>query len=363
MKKIMFVIPYLSDGGAERVTAVLANEISQMDGYEVHMLTYKRLPEQEYPVTDAVCWHSMDMDYSGIRALWEKVVFLRTEMKQIRPDCVISLGGAGVISLLALSRIGLNIPLVLSERNDPKNDPKKWYLRILRQLAYDLCDGIVFQTHGAMAYFARRIQKKGQVIRNPLTSNLPARFQGTREKRIVTSCRLNVQKNLELMIDAFSDIAYQFESYVLHIYGEGEERNRLEEKIHAMGMESRIVLKGYSNHIHQDIWKAAMFVSSSDYEGISNSMLEAIAMGIPTVCTDCPPGGARETICHGINGLLVPVGNREALACAMTEILQNPGLSETLSSEGEKLRSEISADVIALQWISFVRQVIEQYGH
>lgn len=359
MKKLMFAIPKLAGGGAERVTAVLASQICCMDDYEVHMVTYERDPANDYPLEEGVIRHSMDRE-AGFA---EKIRYLRGVIQDVRPGCVISLGGAGIAALLAVSVTGLGVPLILSERNDPRNDPRSPHLRILRQLAYRRCDGVVFQTHEAMEFFSKSIRRKSQVICNPLTGNLPERFEGIREKRIVTCCRLNTQKNLDLMIDAFSDIAQRFDTYTLHIYGEGEERSRLEEKIRAMGLENRVFLPGYSNQIYHEIRKAALYVSSSDYEGISNSMLEAIALGIPTVCTDCPAGGARETIRHGVNGLLVPVRDREKLADAMAEVLENEQFARMLSMEGEKLRSAISREAIARQWLNFVQQVEKKHEH
>ena len=349
----MFVIPLLTGGGAERVTAVLASRISRMEGHEVHVVTYYRDQDRDYPLAEGVIRHSMDRE----AGLTEKIGYLRRTIRNVKPDCVISLGGAGIAALLAVSVAGLKIPLILSERNDPRSDPKSLLLRLLRQWAYRCCDGVVFQTHEAMEFFFPGIQRKSCVICNPLTGNLPPRFDGIREKRIVTCCRLNAQKNLDLMIDAFAGLAPEFTDYTLHIYGEGEERPRLEEKIQRMGLADRVFLRGYSNRIYEEIRKAALYVSSSDYEGISNSMLEAIALGIPTVCTDCPAGGARETIRHGVNGLLVPVGNREKLTRAMEEVLADEAFAGKLSVEGEKLRDTISTENIARQWLAFGERV------
>lgn len=362
MKKLMFVIPSLSGGGAERVTSVLAGEMSCAAGYEVHLVTYTRNAERDYPVAENVIWHHMDSASSGGHMVLEKLRFFRDTISQVQPCCVISLGGAGVVALLALVKQGLSVPLILSERNDPRNDPPQLHLRMLRRWAYTACDGVVFQTHEAMGYFPERIQRKSVVISNPLMGNLPERYPGVRDKRIVSCCRLNQQKNLDLMIDAFSDIAPRFEEYTLHIYGEGEERTRLEEKIRTMGLEDRVFLPGYSSHIYDEIWKASLYVSSSDYEGISNSMLEAIALGIPAVCTDCPAGGARETIRHGINGLLVPVRDRAKLAEAMERVLKDEVFARSLSVEGEKLREDISKAVIARQWMDFAEQVERKHG-
>lgn len=355
MMKVLFAIPQLAGGGAERVTAALADEISRREGYEVHIAVYARDTAKDYHMAGPVIWHSLpDGRKPWYRRIPEKIRFFRKTVQTVAPDFVVSLAGPEVLTLLALGMRGYDVPLCLSERNDPQRYPKERHLRILRRWVYGLCDGLVFQTHEAMEYFPRVIRKKSVVIGNPLTGALPERYEGKREKRIVTACRLNAQKNLPLLLDAFSDLAQEFPEYTLDIYGEGPERERLTEKIEHMGLSDRITLRGFSDHIYDDIRRAALFVLPSDYEGISNSMLEAVALGVPTVCTDCPAGGARETIAHGVNGLLVPVGDRAALAEAMRRILRNDAFAEQISREGVKLRDHLSVSVIAQKWLNYL---------
>lgn len=359
MKKIVFAMPQLFGGGAERVVAALVDQISRMDDCQVHLITYIRDPEKDYPVEARVIRHSMEAGgESAIRRILGKIRFLRRTVRDIQPDCVVSLAGPAMITLLVLAMHGMGIPLVLSERNDPKSYPKPRYLRVLRTWAYRCSDAMVFQTHEAMSFFPASIQRKGTVISNPLTARLPEPYTGFREPRIVTSCRLTPQKNLDLMIDAFSDIARDFPGYTLDIYGDGPEKARLDAKIRSMELSGRVILHGYSSRIYADIGKASLFVSSSDYEGISNSMLEAIALGIPTVCTDCPAGGARETIVHGCNGLLVPVRDREKLATAMASLLSDRTLADRIGREGVGLREKNSIASIAQQWMGVIGKTI-----
>ena len=147
-----------------------------------------------------------------------------------------------------------------------------------------------------------------------------------------------------------------FPEYTLCIYGEGTERQHLEEKIKLLGLENKVLLPGHSHNIYEEIRKAALFVSSSDYEGISNSMLEAMALGVPTICTDCPAGGARETIRNGENGLLVPVGDRQALAAAIGQVLSDDILAQSLSNESRKLREQLSAATVAQKWLEVIEK-------
>ena len=106
--------------------------------------------------------------------------------------------------------------------------------------------------------------------------------------------------------------------------------------------------------IHDYIKNYAMFVSSSDFEGMSNSMLEAMAMGLPCVCTDCPAGGARAVIKDGENGLLTPVGDSHTFYLAMKKITENPELADKLSENSVKIRDEQSVDKIIKKWMELI---------
>ena len=360
MKKIVFVIRHLHSGGAERVTAALANELCKNNQYQVHVIIFSRDSESEYHLDDRVCCHSMGTPPCGrMKAIIYRCTYLRKIIDSINPYCVVSLDGIRSIMLTLVSMIGRKRHLVLSERNDPRSHPSSKALRLLRFFAYSVCAGVIFQTNEAKSFFPKFIQKKSVVICNPITSELPDPNTGERVPRIVNFCRLVPQKNLGLLIDAFSDIVDLFPEYSLHIYGDGEERERLENKIKQMNLQNKILLHGYSNNIYEEINDAALFVSSSNYEGISNSMLEAMALGIPCICTDCPAGGARDVIKPGVNGLLVAVGDKSGLSQMMKEVLSNKELSETISEGGLKLREELCVSEISKKWVHAIEMFVE----
>lgn len=358
MKKIVFVISQLYGGGAERVTAALVNEMCKDRTLEMHLITYKQDENKDYFVDKKIIRHTMEMKEDGrIGAIFSRIAFLKNTIAKIDPCCVISLDGPRVVTLLTMSMIGSKIPLILSERNAPDRYPETKVLRAMRNFSYTLCDGIVFQTNEAKEYFPFYIKKKGIVISNPITGNLPTRFEGIREPRIVNYCRLDSQKNLDLLIDSFADIADDFPHYTLHLYGDGPEKSKLERKIQEMKLSEKVILHGYSECIYDEILKASLFVSSSNYEGISNSMLEAISLGIPSICTDCPAGGARETIINGVNGILVPTGNKTEMTKAMKKVLSDEKLATAMSKEGNQLREKISVNAITQQWIGFINEI------
>ena len=347
------MIPQLFGGGAERVTAVLANEICKKTDTDVSVVVYRQ-SESDYPIDEKIRIYNMEKILTGSgHRIFSKIKQLRKIIFEIGPSYVISLAGPGAVALLAFSIFGTKAKLVLSERNDPRRYPEEKFLRFLRTVAYEICNGVVFQTEEAKSFFSKTIQKKSRVIKNPILCELPSCLEEEREPRIVNWCRLNSQKNLDLLIESFAKISDEFPEYTLEIYGDGPERQRLLDKIENIGLGERVFLKGHSDEVHEKVKKAALFVSSSDYEGISNSMLEALAMGIPCICTDCPAGGARETITDGVNGLLVPVNDKKRMAEAMRKVLCSIELAQKFSEKGRELREKIEAGAIAEEWLDF----------
>ena len=117
-----------------------------------------------------------------------------------------------------------------------------------------------------------------------------------------------------------------------------------------MNLNSRVELKGFSNNIYEEIKKSRLYVISSDYEGLSNSMLEALAIGIPVIATDCPIGGAKEYITDGVNGMLVNCGDIQVLSKKIELLLMNDEMSKKFSTESIKIRKQLNPDRIVNIW-------------
>ena len=244
--------------------------------------------------------------------------------------------------------------MVFSERNNPRKVPVGKHQQMLRNFAFRFADALVFQTEDAKSYFSNSIQRRGHIIPNPINGNLPEPYEGEREKIIVTACRLHPQKNLPMMINAFSMLADEFKDYKLVIYGQGVLEDELRQQIANLGLTDRVLLPGFATNILDQERPCTMFVSSSDFEGISNSMLEAMGMGLPVVVTDCPVGGARMVIQDGINGLLVPVGDTKTMYEKMKSILASPELAKRISVEAIKVRDTFPLSKIAKRWIDIL---------
>ena len=345
-KDLVFITHCIYGGGAERVLTTLANYMYEK-GYCVTIISrlYKK---EHYPVADGI-----NVKYVETASHLHFVREVRKILKVIRPANVIAF--EYFYNLLAIiACIGIKTNLIISERNDPARVGAGLIKTPLRNFAYRYCNKLVCQTNDAKEFFPKYIQKKTVVILNPVKDKLPTRIICKREKSVVNFCRLNSQKNIPLLIESFKDFHKSHPDYILKIYGEGEEESYLKQYIKDSGMDECVELKPFCNNIHSVILKSRMFVSSSDYEGLSNSMIEAMAIGVPTISTDCPCGGARMVITSGINGIITPVKDKQAMADAMRRVADDDELCEKLSYNASKVRDNLSLDEIGLQWKSLL---------
>ncbi|MCI8617932.1 MAG: glycosyltransferase family 4 protein [Clostridia bacterium] len=285
----------------------------------------------------------------------ERILKLRKEINKNKEEITIISFEYFVNMQTILANMFLKNKLIVSERNDPARTGNGKITRKLRNLLYRFADYLVCQTPGAKDYFPKKIQNKTVVIPNPIMPDLPNRFEGTRKKEIVTFCRIEKQKNLTMLVDAFKLLNEKYPEYKLVIYGDGSERESLKKYIKEIGMEQQIELNDFIQNIHSKITDSAMFVSSSDYEGISNSMLEAMGIGLPTVCTDCPCGGAKMMIENDENGILVPVRDKVALYKAMKKIIENPGFAEMISNNATKIKYKLEQNKICELWMNLIK--------
>lgn len=348
--KILFTMAYMQGGGAERVVSELANCFAGR-GHEVSIIT-TRGGSCVYPLAEGV----QLIDLSGQdKGILSRVRAVRRCIRKNRYDAVISfLINTNVETIL--SGLFMKQPVIISERNNPYVDPKNKIYRLLRSLTYPFAEGYVFQTPDARGFFSRRIQKRSTVIMNPINPELPAPFAGQRDKRIVNVGRLVPQKNQKMFIDAFALFSREYPNYIAEIYGDGPMEQELSAYIQSKKLEDKVILKGFSKNVIPEIASAGIFAMSSDYEGMSNALIEAVGMGIPCVCTDHPIGGARMTIEDGVSGYLVPVNDAPAMAEKLKAIAADPALADSFSRKGIALREKLSIDAIADQWLAYIER-------
>lgn len=346
--KICFITATLAGGGAERVIANLSNEMASRGHQVTILLTTEKVVEYSLNEQIEVIQVSNRTSH-GIKERINRIRNLRRFFKMHKDFYYISMPTDTNIFVL-LASIFLKINLIISERNDPN----QYENRIIRNALYCLAKKIVFQTKDASLCFSKRLQKLGKIILNPVSETLPMPYVGTKAKRIVAVGRLDEQKNHKLLIDAFSCFVHENPEYKLDIYGRGPLQEILKNQIREMDLENNVSLRGFSKNVWSEASNAMMYVLSSDYEGMPNSLLEAMAMGMTVVSTNCPIGGASMLIEDRVNGLLVPVNDRKKLYEAMSFLANNPDVAECYSKEALKIRENLSVKKICDEWLEYI---------
>ncbi|MCI9314049.1 MAG: glycosyltransferase family 4 protein [Lachnospiraceae bacterium] len=339
--KIVFVIPDMPGGGTERVVALLANEYCKR-GLETAVLLFAG-HETKYPLDERV-EVVIAGDPSGGR-LGVRIDRLRRMRQYYKKNKGCQIWAFSVMGALfsVIAAWGQKHFFLVSERNDPdRYDHKK-----IRNLAYRFADVVVCQTNDAVRAFPAGIARKAVVIPNPVEIRGIKPYEGVREPRIVAVGRLEQQKNHELLLHAFAEFGKSHQEYRLEIYGRGEREKALRKTADMLGITDRVIFRGFSDRVMEEINTAAMYVLSSDYEGISNSMLEAMALGIPVIATDCPAGGSRMYIKDGRNGLLVPVGEVNPMVEAMCRVADDSEFAASIGAAASKLREQNGTGQIA----------------
>lgn len=352
MKKLLMINNSLSGGGSERVMVMLTNEFVKR-GYDVDMILCATLSNETYVIDPKVKLLRFDSrKLKGPLFVWAWYRFIRKVLRKEKYVKVISfLRNHNVVTLLAAK--GTRNKVIVSERNNPFANKRKVDLfHIGEQLLYPTADAVVFQTKDIQKRYKYSIRKKSCVIPNPVNPDIISinRCHDNPDKIIIAAGRLHKQKNYPLLLKSFRIFSDLYPEYRLCIYGKGELEHELKELVKLLKIEDKVEFKGYVNDINEMMRTASMFVISSDYEGISNSMVEALAIGLPTIATDCPVGGARMLIESGVNGILVPVGDERALADAMIRIARDSVFAEHLGQEAVKVKENYSIKKITDMW-------------
>lgn len=348
--RIAIVTPGISRGGTERVATILANGYVKR-GHEVSVICCY-YNDCEYELNNAVEVLDVMTESRGLMGLARRSVALRQLLRQVDPDVVLSFVAPDMV--LAQRSCA---PTVQTLRNDPWHYDTSRSKRFLIEKAFSSAEKVVFQTSASMQFYPDEIRKKGVVLPNPIeTSRLPRWKGGAVAREFVAAARLGEQKNYPMMIRAFGEFHKTHPEWKLTIYGDGPERGKIEKLISDLGLSESVTLPGRSNEVHERIADASAFVLSSDFEGVSNSMLEALCIGAPCIVTDHSPGGAREYIEDGASGLLTKVGDAHDMALAMAKIANAPDFARSLGERAMRIRERVDVDNAVDQWESVLSE-------
>ncbi len=347
--KITFVTSTLTSGGSERVMSILANELADR-GHNVSIILL-RAPKVFYPINDSVKLY-FAQDFS--KNMMGKALWLRKHIQKERPDVVIPFM-TSVYCMTIFALLGVNVPIISSERIDPRFSNRM--RKIMRWMFLRFTTHLVVQTQAIKEYYSQSIQQRTTIIPNPITEKVfeePAEIE--KKHRIISVGRLYDQKNQKMMIRAFSQIANQYPAYTLIIYGEGPLRQELEDYIKSLNMETRVLLPGRTEDIVKELYNSEIFCLSSDYEGMSNALLEAVCVGMPVISTRV--SGVDDILVNGKNGLVVNVGDVGGLAVAFQTLLNDKELCDKFSKYNKRISVNYKIEKIVDDWEVLIKGIV-----
>lgn len=341
-------------GGVERVLALKADYLARVCGHEVHIITAnlkgrkpRFVPDPSIRLTDLGVNENLFPRRYARR--------LDAELRRIRPDITVSVGGRG---MEVLSRCTDGSRKVAEYHFSHEKFRMKyggsaigrlyasWRTRRVEKAAAGL-DAFVVLTESDRGDWEKSVP--GVVaISNPVTFTSAERSPLER-KRAVAVGRLVSQKNFADAVSAWKAVAVSHPGWTLDIYGEGSLRKELGKKIQDSGLSGKVRLMGASENIHKELLDSSFLLMTSRYEGFPMVLLEAAECGLPMVSYDCPKGPA-EIIRNGVNGFLVPAGDVRALSEAAARLADDPSLLRSMGEEARKTASAYGIETIMAKW-------------
>ncbi len=360
MKNILFITNSLGFGGAEKMLTFVANQLS-LRGYNCGIVNLNVVGDyinaHKQKLEEDIALYTVDQPPEGANKNLFRLKEIYRAAKEFNADVLIGFTEYPNLYTKIVSML-LGVPSIMSERGDPeRTGVGKGFKNQIVLKFINGSKGGVFQTDGAKAYYGKGLQRRGIVIPNPIfvTGEIPNVAQSEREKSVVSVARLdNFQKRYDVMLDAFKLFSDKHPDYVLKLYGKGGDEELIRSWVHDRNLDDKVLFPGLTKQPMQDTCLDGMFLITSDFEGISNSLLEAMAAGLPCVSTDHTPGGARLLITDHENGLLAPIRDPEALAKAMCEFAENPALAEKCGNNAKEVVNRFAPDKIIDMWENYI---------
>lgn len=350
MNKLIIFIGTLQSGGAERVVSEIS--VLYADNFkDVVILTYYDAPVF-YHIDSRVKIECVEK-FTGTTSKISNARWLRSYVKRERPDVFLSfLMPFNMMAIVSLAFTRTKV--VVCERQDP-SDVKTLPFRLVRNFLYHFCSRIEVQTQKGKNYFSKSLQKKIVVIPNPNHITPEERelvMTSIKENRVTIVGRLIPIKNHRMLINAFSKTLKSHPEYYLDIYGDGGMKDALLAQINDLGLGESVFLQGRTENVPAALASARIFVLCSNVEGMPNALMEAVALGVPSIATDV--SGVRDIINDGENGFIIPVGNEEALADRLMQLMDSQNLQRQFSEASSVVLDKFDKKKIFKQWLDIV---------
>lgn len=285
----------------------------------------------------------------------QRIHWLRQHIQDLRPRVVVSFVGSTNIQTLLAAR-GLDVKVIISERNDPALQTLDRPWEELRDTVYAEADFVTANSAGAVNTMAAYVpREKLRLLPNPVSIPEPTTAYH-REQRIVFLARLVSQKRANVLLDAYSLLTGNAANWRLDIIGDGPNRRQLEAQARQLGIAERVTFHGHISNPYPLLYRAQIFVLPSSFEGMPNAMLEAMYCSLAVIVSDASPG-PLEIVVPGETGLIFPLDDAEQLAQAIVKLTDDMALRQHLSSNAKHVVDSMTLPKVSSLWMDLFRQV------
>jgi len=358
MKRILFIHHKISYGGANKMLSFMANSLVE-NGFNVSIVTYASSKLPELYLDRRIEVITSNNSKNSFLKRFQHIFLILSVVKKVRPNLIFTLMSTN--SLYGyISKLIYGIPLLVSERGDPSKE-SGWFSK-LKHFFMNKADYAIFQTEGAKSFFSDSLQKKSIIIPNPVLLN---NYQSAvswenklNEISFVGRFELR-QKRHDLMLLALREISIDFPEIKLNFYGDGEDVNYVRMLVKKLSLSNNVCFKGRVDNVLAEIDKNKYFVLASDYEGIPNSLIEAMSLNTLCISTDCDPGGAKLLINNEHNGFLVPKGDYFAIANVIKAMLNDDARAKDIAYNSSEINEIFSEDKIKNSFLNYMKSITE----
>ncbi len=356
--KIAFLVAHLTSGGAERTVAYLSSYLAE-NSCDVSVVSLT--DDIFYTLNPKVNLRTFGIK-SGYSNIFERyfLIFKRyyklcRYLKKNKPDVVFCMLPNMAKYILHIKK-NLKFKLVTSERINPESSTSTELLK--KNAIFLESDGIIFQTERARNFYSPKIREKGIVIHNAIGNQLVYQVPKCieRKNKISAIGRLVDQKDYPTLLKSFKNVVEKYPEFTLEIFGKGYRENALSQLADDLGIGEKVVFKGECSDAILQAADSACYVMSSLFEGMPNALMEAMAAGIPCVSTDCP-NGPDELITDGVNGLLVPLSDVDALTEAIFRMIEDKDFAELCGKNARDILKTHSVEIKAKEYMDFIFKV------
>lgn len=367
INSIAFVTFDLQNGGAEKMLAFVAKSTLKIAN-EVYVISlYDNNPEIKLDSRIKVIYANNDLDDSKpykkisdkLKTVMVLLISLRQQIKLLNPSILVAFGVVP-LTLLFLANMGLKGIIIGSERRAPEKLPLKY--RILSKFTYTFSDGMVFQLDGARKIYNKHVKNTSTVIPNPYITDSEILYDiRKREKTITTAAaRFEYEKGIDILINAFYIVSQKHPEYKLLIYGPAKDKNQYRHLIMKLNLENKIIFPGISKNVAGSVINTSVFVLPSRSEGIPNTLIEVMGVGIPTVSCDCSPGGPKFLTANGKRGILVKVDDYEEMSRGIIKIIEDVPFAQMLSERSLEVKNLLNVEKISAQWNEYFLKIFNK---